>query len=41
MKLLDETGLAGFDTAYPRELSGGMQQRASIVRALAQDPWCC
>ena len=26
--------LAGFDDKYPRELSGGMQQRASIVRAL-------
>jgi len=37
-KLLAETGLAGFENAYPRELSGGMQQRASIVRALAQDP---
>jgi NitT/TauT family transport system ATP-binding protein len=37
-KLLVETGLVGFDKAYPRELSGGMQQRASIVRALAQDP---
>jgi NitT/TauT family transport system ATP-binding protein len=36
--LLEETGLAGFERAYPRELSGGMQQRASIVRALAQDP---
>jgi NitT/TauT family transport system ATP-binding protein len=36
--LLRETGLAEFQTAYPRELSGGMQQRASIVRALAQDP---
>jgi len=36
--LLDETGLAGFENAFPRELSGGMQQRASIVRALAQDP---
>jgi NitT/TauT family transport system ATP-binding protein len=36
--LLEETGLAGFEDAMPRELSGGMQQRASIVRALAQDP---
>src|SRR5690348_548043 len=36
--LLNETGLAGFEKSYPRELSGGMQQRASIVRALAQDP---
>jgi NitT/TauT family transport system ATP-binding protein len=36
--LLGETGLEGFEGAYPRELSGGMQQRASIVRALAQEP---
>ncbi len=37
-KLLEQTGLAGFEKSFPRELSGGMQQRASIVRALAQDP---
>ena len=36
--LLRETGLAEFVGSMPRELSGGMQQRASIVRALAQDP---
>jgi NitT/TauT family transport system ATP-binding protein len=37
-RLLDQVGLSGFEKSYPRELSGGMQQRASIVRALAQDP---
>ncbi|MGH3092215.1 MAG: ABC transporter ATP-binding protein [Gaiellaceae bacterium] len=36
--LVEATGLTGFEGAMPRELSGGMQQRASIVRALAQDP---
>ncbi len=36
--LLDLTGLAGFETRMPRELSGGMQQRASIVRCLGFDP---
>ena len=36
--LLAETGLEGFAGSMPRELSGGMQQRASIVRALAQNP---
>jgi len=36
--LLEQTGLAEFAGSMPRELSGGMQQRASIVRALAQNP---
>jgi NitT/TauT family transport system ATP-binding protein len=36
--LLRETGLEEFGGSMPRELSGGMQQRASIVRALAQNP---
>jgi NitT/TauT family transport system ATP-binding protein len=37
-ELLDEVGLTGFESKFPRELSGGMQQRASIVRCLAFDP---
>lgn len=36
--LLEEVGLTGFENKFPRELSGGMQQRASIVRCLAFDP---
>jgi NitT/TauT family transport system ATP-binding protein len=36
--LLDLVGLGGFDNKYPGELSGGMQQRASIVRALVHNP---
>jgi NitT/TauT family transport system ATP-binding protein len=37
-ELLDLAGLAGFEHHFPGELSGGMQQRASIVRALSYDP---
>src|SRR5262249_27651388 len=33
--LLDEAGLGAFLDAYPRELSGGMQQRVALVRAFA------
>ncbi len=38
MALLATVGLSEFVNRYPHELSGGMQQRASIVRALIQDP---
>lgn len=36
--LLESVGLAGFTEKYPWELSGGMQQRTSICRALIHEP---
>ena len=37
-KLLDQVGLSHAAQSYPRQLSGGMQQRTQIARALAQEP---
>jgi NitT/TauT family transport system ATP-binding protein len=37
-RLLSAVGLGDFEDRYPYELSGGMQQRAAIVRALIHDP---
>ena len=38
MKLIDIVGLDGFESAYPRELSGGMRQKVGFARAMAVEP---
>lgn len=38
LNLLSSVGLDGFANKYPRELSGGMRQRVSVVRALVHNP---
>jgi len=37
-KFIARTGLRGFEDHWPRQLSGGMQQRTALARALANDP---